>query len=374
MMNFNVGALRPAKHDARDPRLAAANDLVRRTLAQHGLMPGGGGAAPQTASLSELSPQLPGGPLAGLVAGLAPGLGLPSRRPAAEAPVPQGAVFRRDVHTSAQGSRAYRTYVPASAAKGAAGVVVMLHGCTQTPEDFAAGTGMNALAETHRFVVVYPQQSRGDNAQTCWNWFRRGDQRRDLGEPAILAGMTRSVSEEFGVSRSDTFVAGLSAGAAMAVILGETYPDVFSAVGAHSGLPFGAATDVPSAFAAMAGRGVPPGLSASASGSVRTIVFHGAADTTVHPSNADAIASHAARNGPSRTLESVTHVGIAGRNVHRKVLTGTDGASHLEHWIVDGMGHAWSGGQPSGSYTDPAGPDASVEMVRFFLGGLDGDR
>jgi poly(hydroxyalkanoate) depolymerase family esterase len=246
----------------------------------------------------------------------------------------------------------------------------MLHGCTQTSEDFAAGTGMNALAESHRVVVVYPQQSRGDNAQSCWNWFSRGDQRRNCGEPAILAGITREVVARHGVPTQRVFVAGLSAGGAMAMILGTAYPDLFHGVGVHSGLPVAAAHDIPSAFAAMAGRGTETATTGPA---VRTIVFHGSSDTTVHPSNGDRIVGQALDRGTSECLQ-IDETGTArGRRFSRCTTFDANGGKAVEHWVVDGMGHAWSGGQTAGSYTDPRGPDASAEMLRFFLAdGLNG--
>lgn len=355
MKNFNVGALRPASDDARAARIAAANDLVHRTLSQHGLMPGGeganGNAMAAMPSMDDLLArfQMPGG--------------IPAKP---ETPLPDGATFEQSQYTCAAGSRSLRTYVPSSASEGVAGVVVMLHGCTQNPTDFAAGTGMNALAEAHRFVVLYPQQSRGDNAQSCWNWFSRGDQRRDRGEPAILAGMTRAAMEEYGVSRERTFVAGLSAGAAMAVILGETYPDVFAAVGAHSGLPYGSANDVPSAFAAMAGNGQAASNPSKDASFVRTIVFHGTADATVAPANGERIARDVMDRGPRQTFDNDEKGQTTGRRFTRRIVTQEDGETVLEHWTVDGLGHTWSGGQPQGSYTDAKGPDASAEMIRFF--------
>lgn len=364
MLNFNVGALHQAPDEVRAARITAANDLVRRTLAQHGLMPGFEGG-----ESSEAQPVLPG--IEGLMARFKAPL-YESTVP--DARLPGGAEFRRDVYSCAEGSRAYRTYVPSTAAEGITGLVVMLHGCTQNPEDFAAGTGMNTLAEEHRLVVVYPHQARGENAQSCWNWFRRGDQRRDRGEPAILAGMTRKVAAELGVPGDRTFVAGLSAGAAMAVILGETYPDVYSAVGAHSGLPYGAAKDVPSAFAAMAGRGdIPAGVSSDAP-AVPTIVFHGTTDATVHPANGEGIARHVTGRGASQTIETEDRGQIGGRSYHRKVSASVEGVPQLEHWSVDGLGHAWSGGRAGGSYTDLKGPDASAEMVRFFFEAVAGEQ
>jgi poly(hydroxyalkanoate) depolymerase family esterase len=299
------------------------------------------------------------------------GLNLPGPDlPGPKAPairLPDGAAFRSESYRGRTGSRDYRHYVPASAGDGVGGIVLMLHGCTQSPEDFAVGTKMNALAEAHRLVVIYPEQARGANAQTCWNWFSTGDQRRDRGEPDILAGIARTAMAEHGVAADRVFVAGLSAGAAMAVILGETYPDVFAAVGAHSGLPFGAARDVPSAFAAMAGNRQAATEAAPASAIRRSIVFHGAADRTVHPSNGDEIARRAG-NAPGRSAIQSTETGErGGRRFRRSLSTDASGQVLSEHWLIDGLGHAWSGGDGAGSYADPAGPDASAEMIRFFL-------
>ena len=351
MFNFNVGALRPAKDGARAQSITAANDLVQRTLAQHGLWPNGGADLPAQAPMTGL----PG--LSGLTAGL---------RPAAQKlPLPNGAVFSSLSHTGRSGTRNYRVYIPASASGGIAGIVLMLHGCTQTPEDFATGTGMNAQAELHRLVVIYPEQSRGANAQTCWNWFSKGDQRRDRGEPEILAGITRKAMDDHDVPASRVFVAGLSAGAAMAVILGETYPDIFAAVGAHAGLPYGAASDVPSAFAAMAGT-VQQTQARTATKGIRTITFHGTADRTVVPANSAAILRHAT-GAATNTIETTEKGSANGRNFQRSLTSNSKGQVLTEDWLIDGLGHAWSGGDKAGSYADPSGPDASAEMIRFFL-------
>ncbi len=352
MKNFNVGALRRATGDARSARIAAANDLVQRTLAQHGLVSPLDGQMTGTNRLQGLDGQMPG-------------MQLPlGNVPARDVAIPAGAEFRSGVHTSGVGARSYRTYVPSTATNRAEGIVMMLHGCTQTPEDFAIGTGMNALAEARGLIVLYPQQSRGENAQSCWNWFSPGDQKRGRGEPEILAGIARSAMAEFAVRGERSFVAGLSAGPAMAVILGAAYGDVFAAVGAHSGLPLGAATDVPSAFAAMAGNGPEPKRRAAPA---RSIVFHGTADATVHPVNAARIAQHAIEGGAALSVDTETTGTRAGRSYRRRIAGPVGAAPVLEHWTVDGLGHAWSGGQPGGSYTDAAGPDASAEMIRFFL-------
>jgi len=350
---FNVGAWRPATGKLRAARLSAASDLVERTLSAHGLQTH---AHPQ--------PQPPQQTMSSLLAALTP-MHAPSAAPTG--PLPSGAAFRSEQFSSKVGSRSYRVYVPSTVAQGVTGVVVMLHGCTQTPEDFAIGTSMNTLAEKHGFVVVYPHQSRGDNAQSCWNWFSRGDQRRDRGEPAILAGLTRDVMAEFDVPPQRTFAAGLSAGAAMAVILGQTYPDIFAAIGAHSGLPFGAAKDVPSAFAAMAGNALNSPAPLPHSNAVRTIVFHGTTDSVVHPSNGDRIQQDALHRTMGQTIETKEENTVSNRRVIRSIASHPDGITAVEHWHIEGLGHAWSGGDAKGSYTDASGPDASAEMIRFFF-------
>jgi poly(hydroxyalkanoate) depolymerase family esterase len=367
MIDINVGALRPATEEARLAQATFANDLVRQTLARHGLMPNAEGS--QTGHAPHGTLQMPdfanGMPQ---MADMMARLQSLNAHPAVQSPViPEGAQFTEDRFDCDAGSRRYLTYIPSTAPEGITGIVLMLHGCTQTPEDFSVGTGMNALAEQHRFIVIYPQQSRGDNAQSCWNWFSRGDQRRDRGEPAILAGLTRQAMTAHGVSRENTFVAGLSAGAAMALIMGETYPDVFAGVGAHSGLPFGAAKDVPSAFAAMAGQPADLASPRRDGRHPQTIVFHGSADHTVHPSNGEQIARQVLDRGPRDTIVTDESGTVGGRKFARSVTTGPDGTILLEHWQVEGLGHAWSGGNPSGSYADPAGPDASAEMIRFFF-------
>ena len=320
-------------------------------------------------SLGEVVKTLAAGQAGLGLEGKLPGLGMPARAP--DLPLPEGAEFR-DLHYScAAGARRYRLYVPATAGEGLQGLVVMLHGCTQNPEDFAAGTGMNALAEEHRLLVVYPAQTGGDNSMSCWNWFRPGDQMRDAGEPAIIAGLTESIRSDFAISRDRVFIAGLSAGGAMAAIMGETYPELYAGVGVHSGLAYGSANDVVSAFSAMrgqAGIGQPRQANAGGDAVPRVIVFHGSADTTVHPSNADRIIASQGGN-PARTARSEHAPAGETRGFTRSVAEREDGTRGLECWIVDGAQHAWSGGHPSGSYTDPRGPNASAEMVRFFLDG-----
>jgi poly(hydroxyalkanoate) depolymerase family esterase len=298
--------------------------------------------------------------------GTVTGLGRPA--PAPEQPLPTGASFLDRSYSCAAGARRYRLYVPASAGEGLQALVVMLHGCTQTPEDFAAGTGMNALAEEHRLLVAYPAQTGGENPMSCWNWFRPGDQLRGSGEPAIIAGLTESLRAEYGVPEGRVFVAGLSAGGAMAAIMAQTYPELYEAVGVHSGLAFGSANDVMSAFTAMRGQvAIERAFQGGGGDAPRMIVFHGTADTTVHPSNAERIVAGAAEGAV--VLRSVQGPAGITRGYTRKVTTREDGMSQVECWMIEGAPHAWSGGHPSGTYTDPRGPDASAAMVRFFLEG-----
>lgn len=298
------------------------------------------------------------------------------------AQMPQGPAGSFDSHvfTDAAGTLAYKVYLPRGLARQAS-MVVMLHGCTQSADDFAAGTRMNRLADRHGFIVVYPEQAQHANPSKCWNWFRPQDQQRDRGEPSMIAGIVRHLVAVHDADAQRVFVAGLSAGAAMAVILGETYPDVFAAVGAHSGLPYASAHDVPSALAAMkGGRSGSPGARTPTAARITPakhalplIVFHGDRDHTVQHANGVEIVDQALRAclaaaalGPLTATDERASPpnGLA---YTRTVHVDRSDATRIEAWTIHGGRHAWFGGEPSGSYTDPRGPDASVEMVRFFL-------
>jgi poly(hydroxyalkanoate) depolymerase family esterase len=252
-------------------------------------------------------------------------------------------------------------------------LIVLLHGCTQSPDDFAAGTRMNLIAEEQTCFVVYPAQPSDANPAKCWNWFRPTDQRRGQGEPSLVAGITRQVMREYLVDPQRVYIGGLSAGAAAAAVMGATYPDLYAAIGVHSGLACGAANDLPSAFVAMR-----QGDLADALGSgdispvlrngqaVPTIVFHGDRDTTVHPRNGNHVIARSMRTTNSR--KTVHRGRVPGGHAYtRTIHTDPSGRAIFEHWEIHGATHAWSGGSPAGSFTDPRGPDATREMLRFFL-------
>lgn len=287
--------------------------------------------------------------------------------------------FLSFAYAGAHGRRDYKLYVPASyRANAPMPLVVMLHGCKQNPDDFARGTRLNDVAEQQGFLVAYPAQSKHANGSNCWNWFESQHQSRDGAEPSIIVGIVRQIANSHQVDERRVFVAGLSAGAAMAVILGEAYPDVFAAVAAHSGLPHGAANDMASAFAAMHG-GVGPAASALgaatpsplASSAVPTIVFHGDRDATVVPKNGAAIAEQAVARLTSELgplVREVEQRHANGRSCTRVAYVDRNGRAVAEQWTVHGGGHTWFGGSSAGSFADPQGPDASREMMRFFLG------
>lgn len=336
--------------------------------------------------------------------GATPGLLQRSRTRAPDVTLPDGAQFVERSYSNQAGSRTYKLYIPTAYRGQALPLVVMLHGCAQTPDDFAAGTRMNALAEEHACFVAYPAQDVSANPSKCWNWFTPGNQRRDQGEPSLIAGITRQIMSDYAVDPQRVYVAGLSAGAAEAAIMGVTYPDFYAAIGVHSGLACGAASDLPSAFAAMRRAEpavadmlsnlvcgtdtdlisvfaiTPPGESSGAEASsskagavqsrrmVPTIVFHGDQDNTVHAGNADLVI---AQSKTAATIELDTRVehgqAPGGLAYSRTLHSDASGQAVLEQWVIHGAGHAWSGGSRAGSYTDPRGPDASREMLRFFL-------
>jgi len=312
----------------------------------------------------------------GTPSGFAPGRGGLTEPSSTDAPESESGQFLTKAFSNQAGSRAYKLYVPSRYRGQPLPLIVMLHGCTQSPDDFAAGTRMTLRAEDYNCGVAYPEQSASANVSKCWNWFRPGDQVRGQGEPALIAGITRQVMSDYSVDEERVYAAGLSAGAAAAAVLAAAYPDLYAAIGVHSGLACGAASDVASAFAAMrrsgpaARRGSGGNLSGRGGYSriVPAIVFHGDQDTTVHPNNADQVIAQL-----KKALATDARVTVEdGRGAGGRAYTRTvhhDAADHsvFEQWVIHGAGHAWSGGSPAGSYTDPQGPDATREMFRFFL-------
>lgn len=381
----------------RSGNLHAATAAIQSALARAGLTTPGRAAPADERDIIDVSVrELPVGPALASTATPAAPVTEPIAPARSTDPRPGTGRFLTASHTESSGTRGYKLFLPPHRSGEAMPLVVMLHGCTQGPDDFAAGTAMNELAVEQGFAVLYPEQSETMNPQRCWNWFKHSHQQRGRGEPAVIAGMTRAVVKEHGLDPRRVYVAGLSAGGAMAAILGDTYPDLYVAVGVHSGLATGSATDIPSAFAAMKGGagsgglpgmadlpnipGLPPGLvnpparpprPASTGTTPPTIVFHGDQDSTVHPINGEqviaaVVASHPTGSAEAPTIERQRGRSAGGRSYTRQLHRGADRVVS-EHWIVHGSGHAWSGGRTDGSYTDPLGPDASREMVRFFL-------
>ncbi len=323
-------------------------------------------AARLAAALSTLSPETRRFP------GSMPRTTVPLRpvTPEVIPPSPQaGGQFVDGTYSNTAGTRAYKLYIPSGYTGQAVPLVVMLHGCTQRPVDFAADTHMNVLAEGETFLVAYPEQAPSANGSKCWNWFQESDQQRDGGEPSLIAGITRQIMSQYQVDVSRVYVAGMSAGGAMAVIMAAMYPDLYAAVGVHSGLAYGAAHDLPSAFAAMQQGTVYHARPLQET--IPLITFHGDGDTTVAPVNADCLLDQWLQ-AASAVLGSVPGMKVErgqvanGHAYTRCIYHDVSGRALMEQWTVHQAGHGWSGGSLSGSYTDPQGPNASTEMVRFF--------
>ncbi len=299
-------------------------------------------------------------------------------------------MWQEYIYNGPTGSRPYFVYTPTNYQAGVAvPLVVMLHGCTQTAVDLATGTQMNQLAEQQNFIVVYPQQSNAANQYLCWNWFDPANQSRDKGEPSIIVGIVQSITQntvQWTIDTKSIYVAGISAGAALAVILGATYPDVFAAIGVHAGFEYQAATNSNAGLRAGRKGGPDPrqqGLLAyEAMGSfarvVPTIVFHGTNDYVINIINGDQVvqqwmytdmlASNGAYNVDFAAPTTTTSGRVpGGRSYVTYGWTDANSKEIQQYWKVNGMGHAWSGGSPGGSYTDPQGPNASQAIYRFFL-------
>lgn len=363
-------------------RLAEASALIQRSLAGHPLAQTLG-LAPEPCSrtpVPDIAPdEAPPAPdtvgrvravMGGVARGLAPVLkGLAPARASSGRTIQPGGRFVEGAFAAPAGARDYKLFIPSDPIAPAP-LVVMLHGCTQSPDDFAAGTGMNALAERAGIFVAYPAQSRSAHAQRCWNWYEPRDQGREAGEPAIIAGLTRAVMAAHAIDPARVYIAGLSAGGAAAANIAHAYPDLYAALGVHSGLAAGCARDLGSALMAMQGGapglGTAARLGASTIGPrIPTIVFHGEDDGTVSARNADQVLAQAGAAGLAGTSERFED---RGHPFTRTRYADASGRVLVEDWRVHGAGHAWSGGHPEGSFTDADGPDASRAMLDFFAG------
>src|SRR6202050_2093832 len=302
-----------------------------------------------------------------------------------------GRGWRGGIARAARGSRNFKLWMPGTLEKGHAWPLVMLlHGCTHDAEDMAEISGMNEVAEAKRFLVVYPEQSRLANLMKCWNWFHPKHQTRDAGEPSILAAVVLQVCSTHNVDPDRVYVAGVSAGGAMAPILAATYPDLFAALAVFAGAEFKAATNVSEGFSAMKRGGPDPvqqgqlafeamrsGLAHKKRRRMPVIVFHGTEDTTVNPVNADQVVAQwsetnacLATQSPNIEFalsEKVVSGEVPENYAYRKyIYTDQAGRLLMEKWLVQGLGHTWSGSPKASKYGDPKGPNASAEIWRFF--------
>ena len=298
-----------------------------------------------------------------------PGIPKQPKKPADRVQRPGPGTFVDGHFNCPTGSLAYKLYTPIGSARRRLPMVVMLHGCTQSATDFAAGTGMNTLADELGFLVLYPEQSKSANLARCWNWFRPENQSRGRGEAASIAGLTREMIVTCKANPARVYIAGISAGGTAAAIIGAAYPELFVAVGVHSGLAKGNITSVGAAISAMksgGSSGIDTGCGRKRQ--APTIVFHGDRDRTIHPSSPESFVRSLRRFSPRLVLDRTVHVPVGrARAYTRTVYRKGKGQALLEVWIVHSMGHAWSGGSALGSFTDPAGPSASRAMMRFFF-------
>ena len=339
-------------------RLTRSGDLIAATKLVRGAMAGTAAPAASTAHP------------AARVIDVTPGrtAAEPDRAATSARPSDPVGRFETRTHRGAAGTIEYMLYRPANARPDMP-LVVMLHGCTQSPEDFARGTRMNQLADDYGCLVAYPRQTQSANMQKCWNWFQPGNQQRDHGEPALIAGVVRDVVDQEQADATRVYAACLSAGGAAAAIMADAYPDVFAAIGVHSGIACGAARDLPSALSAMkngkqGGRTRHAGATAQF---VPVITFHGDRDTTVGEVNARDIVEAATAATTVKDPVTVETGSANGRTYARASTRDAKGLVVIEQWTIAGAGHAWSGGDAAGSYADAAGPDASRAMLDFFL-------
>ncbi|MBT3065324.1 PHB depolymerase family esterase [Rhodoferax sp. U11-2br] len=335
--------LRQASQLTQSGRLAEATAAIQRLL--HGRQPG---AALTPSASPAAAPDVRDG-------------GVIEVNTAGTAKLSQGE-FISGSHSHQQLTRRYKLYVPPGHLGKTLPLVVMLHGCKQNPDDFAAGTGMNQCAQALGLFVLYPEQAADANPSACWNWFQHQHQQRGAGEPALIASLTQAITQQYNIDAQRVYVAGLSAGGAMAAVLAVAYPDIFAAVGVHSGLPAGAASNVAQALMVMKrGR-----TSDTPAISLPTIVFHGDADSTVHPHNGEQLVASARGRVPGQP--QLEHgLSAQGQAYTRSIWPAQPGRAAVEYWQLHGAGHAWSGGRAEGSFTNPQGVDASAEMLRFFL-------
>lgn len=289
--------------------------------------------------------------------------------------------WRTGRYAGPAGTRHYDLYLPPRRSRAPLALVVLLHGCQQTSVRFAEDTGFAAAARREGFAVLAPRQETRHQVQRCWRWYSDGHQRRGAGEPALIVGMVEEVRDRawaddgVRIDHRQVYVAGLSAGAAMSLILAATYPDVFAAAGIHSGTAYRSAVRGIGAISAMGAVSEPPADLGLAGQIAPLVVVHGTGDRVVRPTNADRIVDQwlasrerVARRGLDRIrpLAMTSSSVVDGRRCIRTRWYSARGRRMLEYWRVDGLAHAWSGGARKADFIDPDGPDATALLLAFF--------
>jgi len=290
----------------------------------------------------------------------------------------------RGEYTSSEGTRPWRLFVPSRATNAMPSMLlVMLHGCTQSANDFAAGSRMDVVAEEQGYFVLYPEQLAKANARSCWNWFDAAHQMHGHGEPSLIAGMVNEIARKYAIDAARVHLVGVSAGAAMATLTAVAYPQQFATLTSASGIGWRAATDVVRALTVMqkgGGDGLPTSqMMIAAMGStaraVPTLVLHGGRDAVVNAKNADDLATQwvgvhdalRARNGEPALLADAAAATRSdnGYTVNERSWRDSKGSARVTLIRIEDLGHAWSGGSTVGTFTDAKGPDASRLIAAF---------
>jgi len=292
---------------------------------------------------------------------------------------------------SFNGMRSYKVFLPSNHSEstnhGKIPVIIALHGCMQDSESFAAGTRLNEWAEKLGFAVYYPEQSKFFNIYNCWNWFLPTNQMKNTGEAELIMGGLKKVTREFSLNKDKTFLLGMSSGGAVVSILANCYPRSFQAVATHHGTMYKAASDVFSAKEVVYnGSKIAPEVAAakgySCSGftpkknPLPAVIIHGSRGAVMRAIHATQVESELRifndylDNGirdnsldDEMTFEKFTPDNLYSYDV---VTWSHRGRPYIKRYMIETLGHAWSGGDNQYEFNDPHGPDATKIILDFF--------